>query len=317
MKPEIPVFFATDDNYAPMLGVTLKSMFDYASSDYFYNIYILSTSLSVDCQEKLSKNIPDNAAITVVSLQAELDKVSEKLHLRDYYSKETYYRFFIANLFPQYDKVLYLDCDIVILEDISKLYNVELGDNFVAAIQEEVMATNKVFGDYVEKALGIPCENYFNAGILLINTYLFRKENIEDQFVELLNHFIFRVTQDQDYLNVLCKDRVKLLDLGWNKTAFKNDDFDDKDLKLVHYKMSYKPWLYDDVLYGEYFWKYAEQTNFYETILEKKSLHTRFDKLRDKIAYERLILKAIRDTYDQNNYYSVTSRNKQKEIVEV
>ncbi len=175
MKQIIPIFFATDENYAPYLSVTLESMLANASKDCFYKIHVLTTKLSDATKARIEKSLTRNSSIEYVSLTKELDKVSSKLHLRDYYSKETYYRFFIANLYPQYDKVLYLDCDIIVLGDIAELYNVPLGNRLVAACQEEVMATVKVFGDYVEKALDVPCADYFNAGILVINAKLYRE----------------------------------------------------------------------------------------------------------------------------------------------
>lgn len=302
MKPEIPVFFATDDNYAPFLSVTLKSMLANASKKYFYKIHVLTTNLDQKHIARLSKMMTENSSIEFVSLKNELDKLGTKLHLRDYYSQETYYRFFIANTFPQYDKVLYLDADLAVVGDISELYNQELGNNLVAAIQEEVMATVKVFGDYVEQVLDIPCADYFNAGIILINAKAFREECIESQFIDLLKRFKFRVTQDEDYLNVLCKGRVKMLQLGWNKTSFKNIGFNDKDLKIVHYKINWKPWLYDDVEYQEHFWKYAKKTEYFEDILAIKAAYTDEQKQRDALAYERLVQMAIEDSNDPENY---------------
>lgn len=299
---EIPIFFATDDNYAPFLAVCLKSMLDKASKDYFYKIYVLTTNLAPEYQEGVKKSCTPNSSIEFISLKNELDKIQDLFHLRDYYSKETYYRFFIPDLFPNYEKVLYVDCDIIFRDDVSKLYNTDIKDYFVAAAVEEVMQTVPVFGEYVEKFLGVKRENYFNAGVLLINNKRFLKFKIAEKFVELSKQYTFRVTQDEDYLNVLCKDRVKYLDLGWNKTAYKNPDFDDKDLKLIHYKINWKPWHYKDTLYEEYFWEYAKQTEYYEKILKMRDDYTQELKDRDQKQYENLVQMAITDSNDPNNY---------------
>lgn len=309
----IPVFFATDDNYVPFLAVSLTSMLENASKDYNYKVYVLTTKLSEtnkDIVKKVVAKYQDkiDTSVEFVSLKEELNKIQSMFHLRDYYSKETYYRFFIPNLFPQYDKVLYLDCDIVILDDISKLYNTDLGDNLVAASPEEVMTEVDIFGTYVEKALGCRRETYFNAGILLMNAKLFRLENIADQFVDMLKQFTFRVTQDEDYLNVLCNHRAVILDLGWNKTAFYNEKFDDKDLKLVHYKIAWKPWHYEGIQYEEYFWNYAKMTNMYDKFIKMRDSYSEEQKKVDKVAYLRLEKMAIEDTEDPNNYYNTISR---------
>ena len=178
-KREIPIFFATDDNYAPFLAVAINSMLDNASKEYFYKIFVLTTDLDEKLKNQILIEKTENSSIEFVSLKDELDKMSEIFHLRDYYSKETYYRFFIARLFPQYEKILYLDCDIIVLGDVSKLYNTDISDKYVAAAPEEVMAVVNTFGEYVEKTLDIQRDKYFNAGILLINAKKFRENNIE------------------------------------------------------------------------------------------------------------------------------------------
>ena len=113
-------------------------------------------------------------------------------------------------MYPEYEKVLYMDCDIVVLGDIAELYNTDISNLYLAASPEEVMAEVKVFGDYAEKALDVPVSEYFNAGIMVMNLSEFRKQKIEEKFFEMINRFRFRVTQDEDYLNVLCKGKTKI-----------------------------------------------------------------------------------------------------------
>jgi lipopolysaccharide biosynthesis glycosyltransferase len=314
-KEVIPVFFATNDNYAPFLCVSLTSMFEHASEKYQYKVYVLTTNLNDEYQQMVrdvSAKYADRIDSTVdfVPLKKELDKIQDMFHLRDYYSKETYYRFFVPNLFPQYNKVLYLDCDIIILDDVANLYHTELGDNYVAAAPEEVMTEETVFGDYVEKALGCNRFEYFNAGILLINCQQFREQHICDKFVAMLNEFTFRVTQDEDYLNVLCKDKTVLLSLGWNKTAFKNPKFNDNDLRIVHYKIHWKPWHYAGVAYDNYFWEYAKKTPVYESLLVMQRSYTQAQKDNDQVCYERLKDMAFEDSYDPFSYKKVMDRRR-------
>ena len=302
-KQKIPICFATDDNYVPFLTVALASMLDNASKENFYMIYVLTSHLSEENMKSIKKHEVENCSIEFVQLSKELDKVQNMFHLRDYYSKETYYRIFIPNLFPQYQKVLYLDCDITVLGDVSELYNTEIHGYYVAAAQEEVMQTYDVFGNYVEKADGINRKNYFNAGILLINCRRWRNKLIAERFVDLLNRYKFRVVQDEDYLNVLCKDNIKWVSLGWNKTSYKNEAFDDKDLKIIHWKITWRPWKYKDVLYEEYFWKYAKMTDFYDKLIQMRDSRTEVDFEKDKLLMENLQKMAQEDADDPNNYY--------------
>ena len=301
-KQKIPICFATDDNYVPFLTVALASLLDNASKENFYKIYVLTSHLSDENINSIKKHEVENCSIEFVQLSKELDKVQDMFHLRDYYSKETYYRIFIPNLFPQYDKVLYLDCDITVLGDVSELYNTQIHGYYVAAAQEEVMQTFEVFGNYVEQADGINRKEYFNAGILLINCRRWRNKLIAERFVDLLNRYTFRVVQDEDYLNVLCKGNVKKLNLGWNKTSYKNDDFDDKDLRIIHWKINWRPWKYKDVLYEEHFWKYAKMTDFYGRLVTMRDSRTDEDRKKDELLMENLSKMVQEDADDPNNY---------------
>jgi lipopolysaccharide biosynthesis glycosyltransferase len=223
-------------------------------------------------------------------------------HLRDYYSKETYYRIFIPNVFLEYAKVLYLDCDITVTGDISKLYNTEIHGYYVGAAIEEVMQTFDVFGNYVEKVDGINRKNYFNAGILLINCHRWRRKMVAERFVELLGKYKFRVVQDEDYLNVICRNNVKWVNLGWNKTSYKNESFDDKDLNIIHWKMNWRPWKEKGVLYEEHFWKYAKMTDFYDKLIQMRDSRTDADRAKDQAMFENLSQMAADESEDPNNF---------------
>lgn len=307
-KQKIPICFATDDNYVPFLTVALASLLDNSSKENFYKIYVLTSHLSEENMNSILKQATENSEIKFVQLSKELDKVQDMFHLRDYYSKETYYRIFIPNLFPEYEKVLYLDCDITVVGDVSELYNTQIHGYYVGAVQEEVMQTFEVFGNYVEKADGINRKNYFNAGILLINCRRWRNKLIAERFVDLLNRYTFRVVQDEDYLNVLCKDNIKWLPLGWNKTSYKNESFDDKDLKIIHWKINWRPWKYKDVLYEDYFWKYAKMTDFYDKLIQMRDSRTEADFKKDELLMENLAKMAQEDADDPNNYYRTSGK---------
>lgn len=307
-QKEIPICFATDDNYVPFLSVAIASLLDNSSAENYYRIFVLITQLKTENINKIKKLEKPNSSIEFISLAKELDKIQGMFHLRDYYSKETYYRIFIPNLFPQYKKVLYLDCDITVLGDVSELYNTHIHGFYVGAAQEEVMQTYEVFGNYVEKADGINRKNYFNAGILLINCRRWRNKFIAEKFVDLLNRYKFRVVQDEDYLNVLCKGHVRSISLGWNKTSYKNDAFDDKDLRLIHWKINWRPWKYKNVLYEEYFWKYAKMTDFYDQLIQMRDSRTQADFEKDELLMKNLEKMAEEDANDPNNYHNTQGK---------
>ncbi len=286
-KNTVPIFFATDDSYAPFAAVAIKSLCDNASKNYQYKIHILFTDLSADNRKKIGTLETQNIKIDFVDVKEKMKRSGNNFHLRDYYSFATYYRFFIPEMFPQYKKGIYLDCDIAVLGDISELYNVSLGDNLVAAVSDEIVADIDVFGNYAEKVIGISKEKYFNAGVLLMNLERLRAVSIESALKKLMQVYRFPVAQDQDYLNVLCADKVVYLDKKWNKTAY---PLSNEKPYIAHYKMNFKPWHYDGVGYEEYFWEYAKKTLPYkEQIIDIKNAYTETDRDNDAHAAESLL----------------------------
>lgn len=285
MKKElnkIPIFFAVDDGYIPFLAVALQSLLENSSKENYYLIKILYTNISQDNQEKIKKYERENINIEFVDLNYYIEKVKNKLYTRDYYTKSTYFRLFITDLYPQFNKALYLDSDIVILSDIADLYNVEMENNLVAGIPDGAVQTVPVFQEYVEKVIGIAdYRNYFNAGVLVMNLDELRKFNFQQKFLYLLETVKFSVAQDQDYLNRLCKGRVKIIENGWDTMPIPELQVEESDIKLIHYNLNYKPWHFDNILYEKYFWNYAKKTEFFDEIQAIKNNYTEDERFRD------------------------------------
>lgn len=294
---EIPIFFAVDDGYCPFLAVAIQSLIDNCSEEYTYLIKILHTDIKEENKKKIAKYERRNVDIEFVDLNYYIKKVKDKLYTRDYYSKTTYFRLFLPNLYPQYDKALYLDSDIVILDDIAKLYNIDMGDNLVAAAPDDVIQTFPVFQTYVEKVVGVAdYRNYFNAGILLMNLHQLRRFKFQEKFLYLLDKIKFSVAQDQDYLNRMCKGRVKLFEKEWNRMPIANAGIKPENVKLVHYNLAFKPWHFEDILYKEFFWMYAQETEYFDIIQSIRENYTEEERFRDRQSQERLMKLAKKES---------------------
>ncbi len=316
-KKEIPLVYAVDDKYAPFLCVSLKSVTANVSNDYFVKVFILNTGISDKNKKRIIEITEKNSSdidIEYVDVADRIDGLQDKMHLRDYYTNAIYYRIFIPSLFPQYDKIIYLDCDIILNEDISKLYNVRLGKKIVAAVHEEAMSSFECFGAYSEEFLGVPRMQYFNSGLLVINTAEYRKEKIETRFIELMLAHKFEVAPDQDYLNVLLQGRTKLVDVGWNKTPIPDKDFPDSEVKLVHYKLNFKPWHYSGVRYEEYFWKYAKETPYYDDLIAMREGYTEEQKKKDDKAFVNLQNMAWDYIESDNNYIKLKRKREMEDV---
>ena len=296
-KEVIPIFFAVDDGYIPFLAVTLQSIVEKSKEEYYYVVKILYTNISEENKEKINKYKRENIEIEFVNLNYYIEKVKDKLYTRDYFSMTTYFRLFISNLYPQYNKAIYLDSDIVLLTDVAELYMQDIGDNLVGAVADDIIQQNEVFQENVEKVVGVASyKTYFNAGMLIMNLDELRKTDFQGKFLYLLETVKYSVVQDQDYLNRICKGRVKLLDKSWNVMPNATKDINEADIKLIHYNYQYKPWHYDNIPYAKYFWDLAKKTEFYNKLAEVKENFTDEMKYQDRVADTKLRELAKKET---------------------
>ncbi len=306
----IPIFYACDDAFVKYTIVSIKSLIENASKNYEYKIYVLNASVSEEMKEETYKLNAENLEILFVDVKEQLNKIGKILPLRDYYSKTTYFRMFIAEMFPEYEKAIYIDSDTIVLGDVSELYNIDIKDCYVGACHEQAMVQTEVFGNYVEKVMGIDRNNYFNAGMLLINCALFREEKVFEKFIELLSVYTFVVTQDEDYLNVICHNKVYWLNDGWNVEVYGELPVPESEIKIIHYIMVSKPWHYHDCRLKDYFWKYAEKTSVYENILSELNNYTDEKRESDALSCDRLAETARLEALRIDTYLNLTSKKK-------
>lgn len=301
MNKEIPIFFSTDDNYIPYLDVAIRSLVTNASKDYSYRIIVLNTGIKEENINKVKMNECSGFSIDFIDISKQVENIKSCFKNVYHFSIATYYRLFIASLFPQYDKILYLDCDLVVLGDISGLYHTELGGNILGAVVDHFVVTTKEFRMYAEKAIGVNSDTYFNAGVLVINLDEFRKNDIEKNFINLITEHDFDLLDpDQAYLNYLCYGKTQLLPNGWNKTPA--EIFCEGDKNIVHYNLYKKPWQYDDVTDGKYFWDYARKSPFYEVILARKAGFGEKEKAANDAMATEIILHASKIIESDNTF---------------
>jgi lipopolysaccharide biosynthesis glycosyltransferase len=261
----VHLFFACDDAYAPFLSVTLTSIRANRNLNRRYVIRVLHTGMSAAVQQRLKEHLEaPEFILEFPNISSHVEAFSQRLHTRDYYSCSTYYRLFIPQLYPQLSKALYLDCDLVLLEDVAQLYDLPLGDDLVGAVPDGIVNAVAEFKLYVQNRLDmVRSQDYFNAGVLLMNLDAMRRWNFADRFLDLLGRVTFRVGQDQDYLNVLCQGKVRYLGNEWNAMP---TGVAVRKPKLIHYNMDAKPWKQDGVRYEKEFWTCAAASGFLSEI---------------------------------------------------
>ena len=309
-KQPVAVFFGCDNNYVKFLSVTLASLIANASARRRYEIHVLHTDITEENQRTIQSMATQNISVVFDNVEADLHHIVDQLPVRDYYSLSTYFRFVIADKFQQYDKAIYVDSDTAIVADIAKLFDINIGNKYVAAVQDAVVATVPVASAYVQKVLGVRSEYYFNAGMIVINCKQWREHDVLGQFIQLVGFYNFVVAQDQDYLNVICKNKTYPLSKRWNCQSLKLWGINPHDLGIIHYNFGLKPWHDINCLYSEYFWKYAPLSPYF---MEIKAEFARItpEEMESKRAVGAKVIAMCQEEIDRkDNFMALVSKKR-------
>ena len=275
----IPVFFSINEQYAPYLAVCLKSLAVHVACDECYRIIVMCDNVKNITMIQLRNVIKDyeNIDIEFVDIRKKMyeysasfgQTVTDRQENRLYSGEFTltiYFRLFIAELFPELNKAVYIDSDTVINDDIAKLYSVDMGDAMFGAVRDTFAGKNTILAHYIENVVGIERDEYVNSGVLLMNLDKIRQAHLADRFLKLMAEYHFdSVAPDQDYINAMCAKEIYFLDKEWNVMPNKGEEYIARP-KLVHYNLFDKPWHYSEIPYEEYFWQYAAESGFYPLI---------------------------------------------------
>lgn len=207
----IHVAVATDDNYAHHLSVAIVSMLENMSKERSLHIYLLNEILLEKTKSKLEqlKTIGrfELSYINVSCKEYETYKAIVGLYI----SRLTYARFQLPTILGHLNKCLYIDCDVLVKQDIGKLWDIELPENAYLGAVEEPAARHR------NKDLGIPERfSYFNAGVLMLNLEKLRTFHLEEKAFGFLKEKGSLMYADQDILNALFYDTWYALPLKWN-----------------------------------------------------------------------------------------------------
>lgn len=292
MNREIPIFFTIDDGYAPFLAVALHSAAQNASPDRQYRAIVLHQDLTEANATRLKALETENFHVELTPMRANFDALDDRMSNRlrcDYFTLTIYFRLFIPAMFPQYDKGIYIDSDVVLTDDIAKLYDTDIGDNLIGACNDLSIADIPPLVAYTENAVGVKKEEYVNSGVLLMNLRKMRECDLEGHFLRLLNAYHFdSIAPDQDYLNAMCNGKIYYLDEAWD--AMPNDAKPPlANPRLIHYNLFSKPWCYDGVQYGDIFWEFAAGSGYLEAIRAYKAAYSGEQKQADSDCLALLI----------------------------
>ena len=296
MNREIPIFFTIDDSYAPFLAVALNSAIKNSDPQRNYNAIVLYQDLGADNISRLQSLQTENFKIELMPIRANMEALDDRMSNRlrcDYFTLTIYFRLFIPSMFPQYDKGIYIDSDVVLTDDIAKLFDIDIGENYIGACNDLSIADIPPLVAYTEKAVGVNAKEYINSGVLLMNLKKMRDDDLEGHFLSLLNKYHFdSIAPDQDYLNAMCNGKIYYLEEKWD--TMPNDAKPMlTETSLIHYNLFSKPWCYDGIQYEEQFWNYAQDCGFIDEIREFKASYTEDKRKADSECLELLVRRGM------------------------
>ena len=292
MNKEIPIFFTIDNSYAPFLAVALNSAVKNSNKDRCYHAIVLHEGVTDENRKRIESLGTDNFKIDVIPMKNNFDALDDRMSNRlrcDYFTLTIYFRLFIPAMFPQYDKAIYIDSDVVLADDIAKLFDIDLGNNYIGACNDLSIADVPPLVSYTENAVGVKAHEYINSGVLLMNLKKLREKKFEEHFLKLLNTYHFdSIAPDQDYINAILNGKILYLDKRFD-TMPNNNRPECENPIIIHYNLFEKPWCYDGIQYEKEFWRYAEDCGFIDEIREYKANYTDDKKKADKECLELLV----------------------------
>ena len=300
MKKEliIPVIHCFDDNYSMPAAVAFLSMLEHADCKYFYKLYVLHADITKKHQDMLNSIVSrfENATLEFIDMENKFEDLFKKLKTKAHYSKEMFYKFLSESLFPEYEKIIISDVDVVYQGDISKEFihfNID-EDYYLAAHKCSIIKhtwVEKFYNSYDENFTPEEKEKiYTSAGFWIFNLKKMRADKMSEKFINFAFENVERVLQpEQDTVNLVCYPKIKLLpvnsvvctytyDIAKNLSNLKKDNFySEEELNYalknpiqIHYATSIKPWNDSSCTKSKLWFEYLFKTPFTLEYIERQ-----------------------------------------------
>jgi len=285
-KDTIPICFVSNEYFVPYMAAMIQSIMEHANPNRYYSFFVIHREITSETMKKLDTQISqfNNFRIDYIDVSQIVKGYNFFIESNANITAETYFKLLIPYILYDYEKVIYFDSDMICEADISCLYDIDIGDNLISASHDHNLINkfhcNGENNEYYSQIAKMEnCDNYINAGFVIINIKEFAKKiNINEMF-ELITSRKWQF-QDQDILNYISEGRIYYLPSEWDFIPQVNVSYLTYDLrkeyqngrdnhKIIHYAGN-KPWdKYFLIPYFELFWKYATRTPFTKIIIQR------------------------------------------------
>lgn len=229
------------------LATALRSVAEANQKKWPLQIYILFNDFSEGLRRRVVDSLPKHSCC-IRWMPVDLSPFTAFSTL-PHISSTTYARFLIPMILPEeISRALYLDADVLVLEDLGPLCDLDLDGATVGAVLDERVTAHLQTGSTTLAGFPLPrVQSYFNAGVLLIDVPRWRRERVAEKAVGYLNRCPHSLYSDQDALNFACDGAWKRLDCRWNyfQIDLKKPLADlnqDEHPGIVHFQGGSKPW---------------------------------------------------------------------------
>jgi len=272
----INLVLAADSNYAMTLAVAICSAATNCSPRRRLRFHVIQSGFGPELRQNVEASLEQSKlpGASIYWHDAQLGRIQNLKIAQSYISPMTYARLLIPDFLPvDVEKVLYLDCDLVVLDDLGDLWDTDVTQKALFAVRDLIAFVSAPGGLANYRELGIPADaKYFNAGVLLINLKKWRENHTSDRVFEYLEtHREIIQMNDQEGLNAILFSDWGELDYRWNWQIPCRYYRVDKGLmpwvpetkrkSIVHFTTNEKPWLAGcDYEERKYFFQYLDRT---------------------------------------------------------
>jgi len=285
----IPIVLAADNNYAYPLIVALFSIVRNKKEQSDYKFYLLVTNDFSDCNKSIINNILERYCLPTAEFIVFNDEFKDIKMKIEHISNVTYYRLLLPEILKSEEKVIYLDVDVLVKDDLNELYNSVTSEYLIGGVKAAAYYYPKKEQTHKAKVLNISAfDQYVNAGVLIMNLKLMREKNVYAQFLSLLDRNF--QSQDQDILNSACYGSIKILPPCYNAmtkyglpelSAY--DKFEClsyvwnreewnvacKNPIIIHFADKVKPWDSFNVNFSKEWWECAREAGVEQLVFKK------------------------------------------------
>ena len=285
----IPIVFICDKGYAIPTSTAIASIVKAKKRETKYNITIVSVGLSDSDIRRFAKYEKADISFTFIGVQPDEFEKMHKSEITNYGVPTTaLIKFLLPDLMKEYDKVIYLDGDIVVKRDLSALFEENLDDCYAGVVRDvpQVLYERQIFG--VEYG-----RDYFNSGMMLLNIKMMREDNLTEVLIKTKQNLDSRL-MDQDVFNEVFKGKMKQLPIKYNtlyvnlyrsrgrykisrinelyNTKYSNLESIRRDSAIIHYCSKDKPWKFYDVPMADIWLEHFLRSSYGEKGLVRHSI---------------------------------------------